>query len=167
MEGKSPPSSKEQAQASSSTSPGSQSQSRTASSNEERSKTIDCLVRERERTMSKSCSEFSLYEQAKLKDEEKKDKKRSPLLPWTKGNWATCERLSHSSAGLCLFLLAFIKWKRLSGEQISFGQQFVVSTIRSMFSFSDARNKQVSLLLCLRHCFAHRRLIFGEKLLSR
>ncbi|CAF0870986.1 unnamed protein product [Didymodactylos carnosus] len=32
--------------------------------NEERSKTIDCLI--------------------KLKDEEKKDKKRSPLLPWTK-----------------------------------------------------------------------------------
>jgi hypothetical protein len=25
------------------------------------------------------------YFQAKLKEEEKKDKKRSPLLPWTKG----------------------------------------------------------------------------------
>ncbi|CAF1118167.1 unnamed protein product [Rotaria sp. Silwood1] len=45
----------------------------TSVNNEERSKTIDSL--------------------AKLKDEEKKDKKRSPLLPWTK---------------------ALIKWKRLS-----------------------------------------------------
>jgi hypothetical protein len=58
MEGKSIPYSKQQT---------------SASSNEERTKTIDCLT--------------------KLKEEEKKDKKRSPLLPWTK---------------------AFIKWKRLS-----------------------------------------------------
>jgi hypothetical protein len=49
-------------------------QQQISSTNDDRSKTLDALT--------------------KLKEDEKKDKKRSPLLPWTK---------------------AFIKWKRLSG----------------------------------------------------
>ncbi|CAF0890269.1 unnamed protein product [Rotaria sordida] len=64
MEGKSIPFIKQQQQ---------QQQQQTSSNYDERTKTLDSF--------------------AKLKDDEKKDKKRSPLLPWTK---------------------AFIKWKRLS-----------------------------------------------------
>ncbi|CAF3763005.1 unnamed protein product [Rotaria sordida] len=65
MEGKSIPFIKQQQQQ--------QQQQQTSSNYDERTKTLDSF--------------------AKLKDDEKKDKKRSPLLPWTK---------------------AFIKWKRLS-----------------------------------------------------
>jgi hypothetical protein len=55
----------------------------TPASNEERSKTIDCLVwKWIEKVF--FIEKFCVF-QAKLKEEEKKDKKRSPLLPWTKG----------------------------------------------------------------------------------
>ena len=50
-------------------------------SHEERSKTIDCLVRRK----LIDGKDFVAFLQVKLKEEEKKDKKRSPLLPWTKG----------------------------------------------------------------------------------
>jgi len=71
MEGKPIPYSK-QLQVSSAASQNQQARTSTTH-HEERSKTIDCL--------------------AKLKEDEKKEKKKSPLIPWTK---------------------AFIKWKRLS-----------------------------------------------------
>ncbi len=50
--------------------------------NDDRSKTLDALVL----TQTFDLIKIYSFVQSKLKEDEKKDKKRSPLLPWTKGN---------------------------------------------------------------------------------